>query len=463
MDDSPCLSTIFKPPLWKQRRQFILDTLKQHKIQKVIDYGCGEGSILSYLIPTSVTDDINFTHLIGLDIDKELLMEETISHCEPWQTDYQQLRETPLIIDIYHGSVDQKDKRIKDSQCEALICTEVIEHVYPITLKRMIPVCFQYYQPSLLIFTTPNAEYNHFFTQLNYGTEYASFRHDDHKFEWTRLEFESWCNEIGNQYDYNVEFHGIGLINGRENEIQHGHCTQACIFTKKIKNKDTHQDNTEKNPIIIKEEEEENQPYHHTLLKHIEFPYYQQNLLLDDDEILHQIESHLSDLCQDKTLYYQFEQRQHQQQNKDISSFSSPSLSLSSLSSSSIYHDQSQEGIGEEQKENPRSMSLLIDQQFNNMIHHIHASGEWYYNQQDHHLLNSLNDAKENEEEKKEENEHWTLVPIHLPIETIWSLLPIRQLCITKLRLFEILNLKKNDYQVMGSDLVVHKSFKFVN
>lgn len=48
------------------------------------------------------------------------------------------------------------------------------------------------YQPEIMIVTTPNAEYNVNFPDLKYGTSESTFRHDDHKFEWTRKEFESW-------------------------------------------------------------------------------------------------------------------------------------------------------------------------------------------------------------------------------------------------------------------------------
>lgn len=47
---------------------------------------------------------------------------------------------------------------------------------------------FGVYKPQLLIITTPNAEFNVHFPNLNYLTPESTFRHDDHKFEWTRAE-----------------------------------------------------------------------------------------------------------------------------------------------------------------------------------------------------------------------------------------------------------------------------------
>lgn len=48
------------------------------------------------------------------------------------------------------------------------------------------------YHPEILIVTTPNCEYNVNFPDLKYNTPESIFRHDDHKFEWTRKEFEFW-------------------------------------------------------------------------------------------------------------------------------------------------------------------------------------------------------------------------------------------------------------------------------
>lgn len=75
---------------------------------------------------------------------------------------------------------------------EAIICSEVIEHLYPDILDKILPVTLGIYQPRVLIVTTPNAEYNINFEDLNYGKPNATMRHDDHKFEWTRQQFQEW-------------------------------------------------------------------------------------------------------------------------------------------------------------------------------------------------------------------------------------------------------------------------------
>lgn len=57
----------------------------------------------------------------------------------------------------------------------------------------------------------------------------GDFRHDDHKFEWTREEFEDWCNNICTRFpDYVVQFHGVGKPPQGYESI--GCCSQLGFF-----------------------------------------------------------------------------------------------------------------------------------------------------------------------------------------------------------------------------------------
>jgi hypothetical protein len=61
-----------------------------------------------------------------------------------------------------------------------------IEHLEPHILAALPPAIFGCLQPKIVYFTTPNAEFNELFPN------FSGFRHSDHKFEWTRAEFQSW-------------------------------------------------------------------------------------------------------------------------------------------------------------------------------------------------------------------------------------------------------------------------------
>ena len=62
----------------------------------------------------------------------------------------------------------------------------------PPVLEKFWGVVLGALKPKLVIVSTPNAEFNIYFSQLNYGTPKAIFRNDDHRFEWTRREFQDW-------------------------------------------------------------------------------------------------------------------------------------------------------------------------------------------------------------------------------------------------------------------------------
>jgi hypothetical protein len=56
------------------------------------------------------------------------------------------------------------------------------------------------------VLTTPNAEYNVKFEGLAAG----KFRHKDHRFEWTRAEFQAWARAAADRFGYEVRFLPVG-------------------------------------------------------------------------------------------------------------------------------------------------------------------------------------------------------------------------------------------------------------
>ena len=83
---------------------------------------------------------------------------------------------------------------------------EVIEHLDPDRLSALEASVFGDAVPRRVLVTTPNAEYNAVWDSLPAG----AFRHADHRFEWTRPQFQSWAERVAGQYGYHVTFDGIG-------------------------------------------------------------------------------------------------------------------------------------------------------------------------------------------------------------------------------------------------------------
>jgi hypothetical protein len=100
---------------------------------------------------------------------------------------------------------------------------EVIEHIDPPRLPALARVVFGEAKPQAVIVTTPNKEYNSQYP----GLAADSHRHDDHRFEWTRAEFQSWATGVASEYGYRVRFSGIGVADGVV-----GAPTQLGVFTR---------------------------------------------------------------------------------------------------------------------------------------------------------------------------------------------------------------------------------------
>jgi hypothetical protein len=82
-------------------------------------------------------------------------------------------------------------------------------------------VLFEFARPKTAVITTPNVEFNVKFETLPAG----KFRHQDHRFEWTRAEFQAWGENIARRFNYAVRFVPIGPV-----DAQLGSPTQMAIF-----------------------------------------------------------------------------------------------------------------------------------------------------------------------------------------------------------------------------------------
>ena len=197
--------------LWEQRIGAVLSTLRSANAKTVIDLGCGEGKLLKALL-----EDRSFERISGMDVSWRTLEVAArrlhLDQLPPAQKSR---------IALLHGSLMYKDKRL--SGFDAAIVAEVIEHLDAPRLAAFERVLFEQAQPRTILVTTPNAEYNPLFPSLPSGR----FRHKDHRFEWTRSEFQRWASDNAERFCYKVRFLPIGTV-----DPMAGSPTQMGIFEK---------------------------------------------------------------------------------------------------------------------------------------------------------------------------------------------------------------------------------------
>ena len=180
----------------EQRHGTVLAALRASGARSVLDLGCGEGKLLRDLLA-----DRQFERIVGLDVSIRSL---EIAH--------QRLRLERIPdrqaerIKLIHGSLIYRDQRLANFDAAAVV--EVIEHLDPPRLSALERVLFEFARPQTVVVTTPNSEYNVMWETLPAG----QFRHSDHRFEWTRQEFQDWSNRVAEQHGYSVRFVPIGPV-----------------------------------------------------------------------------------------------------------------------------------------------------------------------------------------------------------------------------------------------------------
>ncbi|KAG4108172.1 hypothetical protein H8356DRAFT_1621207 [Neocallimastix lanati (nom. inval.)] len=266
------MKSFFEPPLWFERRTLILKILNKHKdFKKVIDYGCNVGNLLEVLKNNS-----DYEEIIAVDNDENVL-KEAYEKSKVTKYFMVYLKTKPLNIKLLKGNIKYADVRLLNS--DALICSEVIEHLDNETLEIFPKIVFNIYKPKVVIITTPNCEFNYYFKELNYGTPQQKFRHEEHLFEWTRKEFNLWVKNIAEKYNYKFEITGIGSAPKEIVDGDRGYCTQIAIFERieQCENNSIKNDiNTEKLTEIF------------DCLYNIDYPYFD-NSNVSVDEILKEL------------------------------------------------------------------------------------------------------------------------------------------------------------------------------
>jgi 3' terminal RNA ribose 2'-O-methyltransferase Hen1 len=197
--------------LAEQRIGAVLAVIRSANAKRVLDLGCGEGRLLRELLRDKL-----FSEIVGMDVSHRAL--ESASR-------KLRLEDLPTVqkgkIRLIHGSLTYRDKRL--AGFDAATVVEVIEHLDPPRLASFERVLFEFARPQTVVVTTPNVEYNVKFETLPAG----KMRHKDHRFEWTRGEFQSWASSVANRHGYSVRFLTIG-----PEDLSVGSPTQMGIFSR---------------------------------------------------------------------------------------------------------------------------------------------------------------------------------------------------------------------------------------
>lgn len=195
-----------KQTLHRQRHDRVTELVRELKPKSVIDLGCGEGKFIRSIIPIQGIEKI-----VGLELSYYTL-ERAIKTLQLEDGGGRYGHRVELI----HGSLLYRDKRTEGFDVATVI--EVIEHMEAHRLPAFAKVVFGFAKPKTVIVTTPNREYNAVYNDIE-------FRHDDHRFEWTREEFQNWVNGVCDQFGYEAEIEGIG-----DEHPEYGCPSQMAVF-----------------------------------------------------------------------------------------------------------------------------------------------------------------------------------------------------------------------------------------
>ncbi|MEU7903699.1 3' terminal RNA ribose 2'-O-methyltransferase Hen1 [Actinoplanes sp. NPDC049118] len=208
-DEEAELPVARRRPLAEQRRDAVLAALAESGATRVLDLGCGGGVLLAGLMA-----DRRYTEIVGTDVSSRAL---DLAH-RRLRLDRLPERQRGRVT-LWQSALTYRDDRLRGY--DAAVLMEVIEHLDPARLPALESSVFGHANPATVIVTTPNVEYNVLYEGL------TGMRHSDHRFEWTRAEFQDWAERTAAGHGYEVAFRGVG-----DADAAKGAPTQMAIFTR---------------------------------------------------------------------------------------------------------------------------------------------------------------------------------------------------------------------------------------
>ncbi|MEL7147167.1 MAG: 3' terminal RNA ribose 2'-O-methyltransferase Hen1 [Bacteroidota bacterium] len=208
--DTPKEVHVKRISLHEQRLDAVLNELIQSGAKSVLDLGCGEGKLLKRLMKQR-----QFQSITGMDIASRSL-ENARENLRLERMPGKQLDRIQLI----NGSLTYRDDRLMGYDAAAIV--EVIEHMDEERLPSFEQAVFAYARPKTVILTTPNRTYNQLFENMSHN----SFRHADHRFEWTEEEFSTWAQKVAKEHGYEAIIKPLGDLH-----TEFGPPSQMAVFT----------------------------------------------------------------------------------------------------------------------------------------------------------------------------------------------------------------------------------------
>jgi 3' terminal RNA ribose 2'-O-methyltransferase Hen1 len=199
-------------PLAVRRRGSVLAALRACGARRVVDLGCGGGALLRDLAA-----EPDLVEILGVDVSARALEQAERTLRLDRMPDRSRAR-----IALRQSALTYADPSL--AGYDAAVLMEVIEHVDEGRLPALEHAVFAVARPATVVVTTPNAEYNVRFETLPAGT----FRHPDHRFEWTRVQFRDWADRVCAAHRYEVRLLPVG-----QDDPEVGPPTQLAVFTRK--------------------------------------------------------------------------------------------------------------------------------------------------------------------------------------------------------------------------------------
>ncbi|KAG2487927.1 hypothetical protein HYH03_013507 [Edaphochlamys debaryana] len=296
---------LFTPPLGQQRMQAVAAVLRREGAATLVDLGCGEGRLIEGLVLGGTGADCGgpLRRAVGADVSGGALTAAArrLGKLTAAAVEVERLRlhgeesvPHPVEVSLYRGSALTRRPEggggapwLGLRGCDAAALVEVVEHLDPGPLSLFGPCVLGALRPRTLVVTTPNWEYNAVLRGIEAAAATASaagggrrkggastgssgaagagadagapapkadtwpgppgrdglrLRCADHRFEWTRAEFEAWAGGLAEAHGYDVSFEGIGRANdealalaspGYSGPQNPGAATQIAVFRRR--------------------------------------------------------------------------------------------------------------------------------------------------------------------------------------------------------------------------------------